>query len=143
MPKQKALRCLQIVLIVFFSFLAIRARAPDRKVAFISVSEHVNAYDRLIKAVVQVESAGDTLAYNPSEEAVGAFQIRPIRLHDYNRRTGNNYKIADCYNFEISKEIFLYYAKQTGYPDYETIARKWNGSGKATLVYWEKVKSNL
>ena len=136
-------RSLKSILIIFFSLLAIRATAPDIKVAFISVSDPVNAYDRLVKAVVQVESAGDTLAYNLSEEAAGAFQIRPIRLLDYYQRTGKHYKIEDCYNFEISKEIFLYYARQTGYQDYETIARNWNGSGKTTQGYWEKVKSNL
>jgi len=136
-------RSLKSILIIFFSLLAIRATAPDIKVAFISVSDPVNAYDRLVKAVVQVESEGDTLAYNLSEEAAGAFQIRPIRLLDYYQRTGKHYKIEDCYNFEISKEIFLYYARQTGYQDYETIARNWNGSGKTTQGYWEKVKSNL
>jgi len=136
-------KCLKSVLIVFFSLLAFRATAPELKVAYISVSEPIYAYDRLIKAVVQVESAGDTFAYSPSEKAAGAFQITPIRLLDYYQRTGNKYRLEDCFNFEISKEIFLYYAKQIGYPDYETIARNWNGSGKATLVYWEKVKSNL
>jgi len=136
-------RYLKSVFIVFFSLLAFRATAPDLKVAFICSSEPVDAYDRLIKAVVQVESSGDTLAYNLTEEATGAFQIRPIRILDYYQRTGNNYKIEDCYNFEISKEIFLYYARQIGYPDYETIAKNWNGSGKTTLDYWEKVKSNL
>jgi hypothetical protein len=72
-----------------------------------------------------------------------AFQIRPIRLLDYYQRTGIIYKSKDCYNFETSKEVFLYYARQTGYPDYEMIARNWNGSGNATLDYWKKVKSNL
>jgi hypothetical protein len=137
------LRCLRNLLIVFILLLAIRVSAPEITVAFIWQGEPVYAYDRLIMAVVQVESAGDTLAYNLSEEAVGAFQIRPIRLLDYYQRTGINHKIEDCYNFEISKEIFLYYARQTGYPDYETIARNWNGSGNITLDYWEKVKSNL
>lgn len=137
------IRSLKSVLIVFFSLLAIRVSAPDIKVTFISIPEPVNAYERIIKAVVQVESRGDTLAYNLSEGAIGAFQIRPIRLLDYYQRTGNNYKIEDCYNFEISKEIFLYYARQTGFQDYETIARNWNGSGETTLDYWEKVKSNL
>jgi hypothetical protein len=32
-----------------------------------------------------VETKGDTLAYNPYEEATGIFQIRPIRLKDYNK----------------------------------------------------------
>lgn len=123
--------------------LALQAYAPDLKVFYIPFSQPVDAYDRLVNAVVSVESAGDPLAYNQIEEAVGAFQIRPIRLLDYYQRTGINYKIEECYNFEISKEIFLYYARQTGYPDYETIARNWNGSGKSTLVYWEKIKLNL
>jgi hypothetical protein len=134
---------LKNVFIVFLSLLFIPAFAPDMKVAYICSAEPVDAYDRLIKAIVKVESAGDTLAYNLSEEAVGAFQIRPIRLLDYYQRTGIIYKSKDCYNFEISKEVFLYYARQTGYPDYEMIARNWNGSGNATLDYWKKVKSNL
>lgn len=125
------------------SLLFIPVFAPDMKVAYICSVEPVDAYDRLVKAIVQVESAGDTLAYNLSEEAVGAFQIRPIRLLDYYQRTGINYKLKDCHNFKISKEIFLYYARLTGYPDYEMIARNWNGSGNATLDYWKKVKSNL
>ncbi len=118
-------------------------KAPETSVTFILASEPVDAYERLIKAVVKVESAGNTLAYNLIEEAVGAFQIRPIRILDYNRRTGKNYKIENCYNFDISKEVFLYYARKIGYPDYETIARNWNGSGETTQGYWEKVKLNL
>lgn len=139
------LRCLKsiLILIIIFSLPAIRTSAPDVKFACICAAKPVNGYDRLIKAVVQVESAGDTLAYNLFEEAAGAFQIRPIRLLDYYQRTGINYQTRDCYNYDISKEIFLYYATQTGHRDYETIAKNWNGSGKLTLVYWEKVKANL
>lgn len=123
--------------------LDLRLSAPDVKVIYLPFAKPVDAYDRLVNAVVSVESAGDSLAYNQLEEAVGAFQIRSIRLLDYYQRTGINYKIEECYNFDISKEIFLYYAKLTGYPDYETIARNWNGSGKSTLIYWRKIKSNL
>jgi hypothetical protein len=123
--------------------LDLRVSAPDVKVFYIPLSKPVDAYDRLVNAVVSVESAGDPLAYNQLEEAVGAFQIRPIRLLDYYQRTGINYKIDECFNFDISKEIFLYYARRTGYPDYETIAKNWNGSGKSTIDYWKKVKANL
>ncbi len=137
-------RHLKSVLIIFFLSLTFRALAPDMQFAFVFVvSEPEDRYDRLIKAVIQVESLGDTLAYNMTEEATGAFQIRPIRLRDYNQRTGNNYQIEDCYNFMVSKEIFLYYAQRIGFEDYESIARKWNGSGKSTLEYWNKVKSFL
>ena len=123
--------------------LDLRLSAPDVKVIYIPFTKPLDAYERLVNAVVMVESAGDTLAYNQLEEAVGAFQIRQIRLLDYYQRTGINYTIEECYNFNISKEIFLYYARQTGYQDYETIARNWNGSGNATLDYWEKIKANL
>ncbi len=137
------LRQLKCVLIVFFLFFSARATSPDTKVVCIPASEPVDSYARLIKAIVQVESRGDTLAYNPKEKAIGAFQIRPIRLRDYNRRTGKDYNHQDCFNYKISREIFLYYAKKIGYPDYESIARSWNGSGKSTLAYWEKVKTLL
>jgi len=131
------------LLMIFFIVLPARAAAPGYKALWLFQAHTVNVYDKLIKAVVRVESWGDTLAFNPAEEALGAFQIRPIRLKDYNQRTGNNYKIEECYNYEFSKEIFLYYAMLTLHTDYETIARNWNGSGKATLDYWKKVKSHL
>jgi len=130
-------------LIVVFLMLASRAAAPGLSVAFILVSEPVDAYERLMIAIIMVESSGDTLAFNLREEARGPFQIRPVRLKDYNRRTGKCYTNADCFNYNISKEIFLYYAKKIGYPDYQSIARKWNGSGRMTLNYWEKVKKYL
>jgi len=134
------LRCIFFVCLMMIS---LRVAAPGVSVAFILASEHVSAYDKLIDAIVMVESAGDNFAINVEEEAYGAFQIRPIRLLDYNQRTGKNYSIVDCFSYEISKEIFLYYAGLISYSDYETIARNWNGSGRMTLDYWGKVKKYL
>jgi hypothetical protein len=134
---------LKRLLVIFILMIPVKAPAPGLKVVYLFIPEQINLYDRLINAVVQVESLGDTLACNQTEEATGAFQIRPIRLRDYNQRTGSNYKLEDCYNFEISKKIFLFYAKRIGYPDYESIARNWNGSGSNTLDYWERVKTFL
>lgn len=134
---------LKIALIICFLSLVVKAPAPGFQVVYIHRTNPINPYALLINAVVKVESSGDTLAYNLIEEAVGAFQIRPIRILDYNQRTGKNYKIEDCYNYKISKEIFLYYATLKGNMDFESISRNWNGSGKATLDYWEKVRSLL
>ncbi len=131
------------LLLISFLFISARATCPDVKYIVIIDSKPVDLYERLVNAVVQVESSGDTLAFNTTENAVGAFQIRPIRLSDYNERTGKNYQIRDCFNYGISREIFLYYAKKIGYPDYETIAKSWNGSGHSTQAYWEKVKALL
>jgi hypothetical protein len=134
---------LKSILAVFFLLFTTRLLAPSTTIGCILASEPENPYERLIKAVVQVESLGDTLAFNLEEEAIGAFQIRPIRILDYNQRTGSNYKIENCSNYELSKKIFLYYAHRTGLHNYERIARNWNGSGKTTQDYWEKIKKYL
>jgi hypothetical protein len=136
-------RYLKVLFMIFFVILSVKATAPDFKVLYIIAPIKIDPYERLINAVVCVESSGDNMACNLIENAAGAFQIRPIRLLDYNQRTGNNYNMNDCYNFQISRKIFLFYAIRIGYPDYESIARKWNGSGKTTLDYWKKIKLYL
>lgn len=133
----------KIVLTLFLLLISLKVAAPEAKVLTIFINKPVDPYERLVNAIIKVESKGDTLAYNEIEEAAGAFQIRPIRLRDYNNRTGNNYTHSDCYNLKISKEIFLYYANKIGYPNYELIAREWNGSGKTTIDYWKKVRTYL
>jgi hypothetical protein len=129
-------------LAIVFLLLASRATAPEIKTLALIESNPVNIYDRLMRAVIQVESMGDTMAYNPLENAYGPFQIRPIRLIDYNQRTGKKYTMKDCFSINVSSEIFLYYARTIG-SDYETIARRWNGSGEKTIEYWSKVKNEL
>jgi len=140
MIKFRQVKCLLILLL---SMSVTRAPAPGLNVIYIIAAEPVDPFEVLVNAIVQVESLGDPLAYNHAEEAVGAFQIRPIRVLDYNQRTGKNIKIENCYSYEVSKEIFLYYARLTGYPHYETIARNWNGSGEMTTEYWRRVKIYL
>jgi hypothetical protein len=128
---------------ILFLLISTRATAPDIKVAYIPAGTPDNGFEKLVKAVLQVESGGNFYAFNPEEGATGPLQIRPIRLNDYNRRTGNNHRLEECYDLEISKEIFLYYARNTGYPNFEKIAKAWNGSGKKTIEYWKKVKRYL
>jgi hypothetical protein len=106
-------------------------------------SESVNPIEDLIYAVGMVEGKCDTLAYNESEQAYGYFQIRPIRLLDYNQRTGQQYQLKDMYNFLIAKKIFLFYARKIGDYDLEKIARSWNGSGPKTKIYWDRVSAYL
>lgn len=136
-------RFFKIALVLFLLLIFLRASAPEAKVLTVFASDPVNPYLRLVNAIILVESKGDTLAYNPIEQATGAFQIRPIRLRDYNNRTGNSYTHEDCFKLKVSKEIFLYYANKIGYPNYESIAREWNGSGKTTIDYWKKVRLYL
>lgn len=128
---------------ILFLLISTSATAPDLGLAFIPAAKPDDGFDKLIRAVLQVECGGNFRAYNPEEEATGPLQIRPIRLNDYNRRTGNSHRIEECYDIEISKKIFLYYAKNSGYPNFEKIAKSWNGSGRKTIEYWKKVRRYL
>jgi hypothetical protein len=132
---------MKIVFVTLLLFLfTLQIFAPTSKSIVIVRSNPVEPYKNLIHAIGMVETKYDTLAYNPIEKASGYFQIRPIRLKDYNKRTGSNYKMKDLFNYEISEKIFIYYAEQIGPYDFERIAKNWNGSGPRTIHYWNKIK---
>jgi hypothetical protein len=136
------LRKILFVTILLFSFI-FRLSAPRRESLIILNSAPVNPYKNLIRAIGIVETKNDTLAYNPNEKAAGYFQIRPIRLEEYNRRTGSKYTMNDMFNYKISERIFLYFADQIGPYDLEQIAKRWNGSGQMTIIYWNRIKDYL
>jgi hypothetical protein len=133
----------KLVSTVLFLGLGFRAFAPENGSLVLVRTIPVEPFSTLIHAIGMVETQYDTLAYNPLEEAVGYFQIRPIRLEDYNSRTGSTYSMNDLFNYGISEKIFLYYAVEIGPYDFERIAKTWNGSGKSTILYWEQVKKFL
>ncbi len=134
-------RLLLIILILYFSVLA--AYAPILKVLFIKKALPVQPYEKVWDAVCQIESGKRPDAFNKEENARGIVQVRPVRLHDFNERTGKHYIMNDMYDVKKSKEVFMYYATRFGYSDLEKIVRRWNGNGKKTIVYWEKVKSHM
>jgi hypothetical protein len=104
----------------------------------------VDQLDRLWLASCYVESRFNNHAVNEKEGAHGIVQIRQVRLDDYYKRTGKRYTLTDCFNVEISKEIWYYYAEQVhAAHDYCTIARSWNGSGPMTWDYWDKIEEAL
>jgi hypothetical protein len=122
---------------------ALKVFAPAREALIVLRSSPLKPFNSLIHAIGMVETQFDTLAYNPLEQAVGYFQIRPIRLMDYNNRTGSNYILNDLFNYKISEKIFLYYATEIGPYNFEKIAKTWNGSGESTILYWDQVKKFL
>lgn len=133
----------KIVLLIFLLLLALRAFAPSNRSLVIILTAPDEPFKNLISAIGMVETKFDTLSYNPVEKAVGYFQIRPIRVLDYNKRTGNSYSMKDMFDYKISEKVFLYYASQIGPYNLERIAKKWNGSGKVTFEYWNQVKKFL
>lgn len=126
------------------ALISFKLMAPVKDtLTLVNLEEKVMPYTGIMKAIAFVETKGDTLAYNEVEQAVGIFQIRPIRLQDYNERTGSHYTMKDLYRYKVSEEIFLYYAAQAGPYNPEKIARSWNGSGSKTYYYWQRVKRQM
>jgi len=133
----------KFLLLFFLILFTFKLSAPDIRSLAILEAPAVEPFDRLIHAIGIVEVKGDTTAYNEIEQATGFFQIRPIRLDDYNRRTGNNYALSEMFDYDKAKKVFLYYASQIGPYNYERIAKNWNGSGHKTISYWNRVKKYL
>jgi hypothetical protein len=127
--------CLFVLLLIFKT-----AAAPNRAALYIIAPPVFNYYDSLCRAVGEVESGGDTLAYNPQEQAAGYFQVRPIRLLDYAQRTGIQYTLTDMMDYHRAREVFMYYARDK---TWEAAAKSWNGSGAQTVIYWHKVQLQL
>jgi len=102
--------------------------------------------DKLIAAIIQVESGGDTLAYNSKEDAVGCLQIRPIMVREVNRLLGkDSFKLKDRWSKAKSIQMFNVLRSHLKGASDEQIARTWNGGYNGhnipqTLQYWNKVK---
>ena len=115
--------------------------------------------DKLIEALIQVESGGDNNAVgdcNLSSKAYGCLQIRQPCVDDFNKWNGTSHRAKDCLgnrplSTTICKWYLGYYAneKRLGrMPTDEDRARIWNGgpNGWKKLVttnYWTKVKVAL
>lgn len=117
------------------------AGSPPPNVLFIEHSEGVNPFLHLWEAVCVVETNNNPMAVNRKEQAYGIAQIRQIRLDDYAQRTGITYTLEDCFDTEVSKRIFMYYCNDI--QSMERIARRWNGRGTKTTLYWEKVSRQM
>ena len=102
----------KLIIVSTLLLSSLRLMAPSTELLTITRPDPIKPYTGLIHAIGMVETKGDTLAYNPVEQAVGVFQIRPVRLKDYNKRTGSRYIMKDLYNYKISEKIFLYYASK-------------------------------
>jgi hypothetical protein len=112
--------------------------APGLKVFPVSGGEVINPYTCITDAVAAVESGGGINIFNEKENAVGWFGIREIRVKDYNTQTGKNITLEQCYDYQVSKTIFLYYACRFRPDQAREIARDWNKS--KTEIYWNRVK---
>lgn len=108
-------------------------------------------WEPVIKAIIQVESEGNTKAV--SGKSCGAMQITPILVKECNdilkkRNSKTRYTLSDRFSLAKSKEMFLLMQSQFNPTnDVEKAIRAWNGgnnySKKRTQRYFEKVMKQL
>jgi len=111
--------------------------------------------DRLIKAIIQVESAGRDTAIGDHGKAYGALQVRQAAVSDINRVFKTSYALPDMLvrtnGIDACRKYLSIYAtpKRLGRePTSEDLSRIWNGGQhgwkkKATQKYWAKIKRQL
>jgi hypothetical protein len=129
-----------LLILVILTICRATLFAPEWQHFSIMPGKSINPYKELAKAVRRLESNNGEHIWNSVEGAVGDFQIRQIRVDDYNKRTGNNYKLEDFYDYNLSEKMFLYYANGKSF---EKAAKNWNGSGPMTIKYWNQIKGLL
>jgi len=123
--------------------LCLKVVAPESNYINVVAYQGIKPFTTLLNAVAMVETKGNNLAYNEFEDAVGKLQIRQIRLDEYNRLTGSNFTLKDMFNPVNSEQVFLYFASVAGPYHFEKIAKRWNGSGPKTELYWQRIKRHL
>lgn len=115
----------------------------------ISAQEEKFDWNPVMDAIIQVESKGNPKAHNPSGDCAGILQITPGLVKQCNiwfkaKKSKKRYTLADRYNVEKSKEMFVmvqsYYNKSN---NVEKAIRIWNGGPgytiKGTNGYLKKV----
>ena len=131
----------KMTILIFLLLTTVNLFAPgdERPVLIAPVLTH--PYAKIITAIGIVESGQDNAAFNKKEGAAGIFQVRAIRLKDFNHRTGMDYHMKDMHDYTKAVTVFMYYASDFAPDDYEGIAKEWNKS--RTDRYWSKVKAEL
>ena len=130
-----------LLIIPIFSFFCTASMWYDKQELIIE--------DPLISAIIQVESGGDTLAYNLKEDAVGCLQIRPIMVREVNRLVGkDSFTLSDRWSKVKSIQMFNVLRSNIKEASNEKIARVWNGGynghkKQSTIKYWNKVKKQI
>ena len=107
-------------------------------------TEPLNNFEAIWQAVIMVESSGNPDAWvidTNGKPSIGIAQIQQSRVDHFNRLTGKDYKHEDCFDAEISKEIFMFFARRIG--NEEQLIKSWNGSGPMTEIYYRKVLRHL
>jgi hypothetical protein len=130
----------KLILTCFMSILVLTASAQTNQ-----------GYDwnKIMNAIIQVESQGNAKAHNSNGDCAGILQITPILVKQCNiwlkdQKSSKRYTLKDRYDVEKSKEMFIMIQEHYN-PSHnvEKAIRLWNGgpnySVKKTNGYYKKV----
>jgi len=110
--------------------------------------------DRVIPALIEVESNGNDSAIGDEGQAVGCLQIHPIMVREVNRiLKKDKFTEMDRYDRKKSIDMCRVYLRHWGLHLYgndaseEKLARLWNGGtntvSEKTNKYWAKVQRQI
>ena len=126
---------------------------PNYTVNLPSIKVKSITEDKLIKALIDVESSNNDNAYRSCEGAAGCLQIRRTMVRDVNRilkrqKSHIRFNFEDRWDRQKSIEMFNIYCDHYNLVTPEEKARCWNGGPRglqkiSTKRYWEKVKKQL
>ena len=123
-----------------------------------SYSMNIKGYQKLINAMIVVESSGNKYAIGDNGRSYGILQISKGYVECVNRRYATNYVHQDMFDPRISKMVCYGYLMMYGEryervykrkPTMEVLARMHNGGGsdgflqQPTIKYWNKIKQQL
>ena len=136
------------LLISILLLFSLSLSAPIDTRAVIIQPEAIQPYEALFNITCKVESSHRPNVIGDHGESFGIAQIQQIRLDDYFNLTGISYTTADCFNVDVSREIFLFFADRIGPYNMEAISRCWNGGPngmnmESTEKYYLKVQKAL
>jgi hypothetical protein len=131
----------KMLITITLFLICLKLSAPPSGVIAIIDSEPIRPYEAILRACIEVESSGDRFAYNSIERATGILQITPVRLLDFNIQSGKHYTQKDCFDIEVSKEIFFWYVSKCDYRDIKSMAVAWNGISKENKYYAKILKA--
>ena len=101
------MRKIKTILMVFAMTMAMPTMAQSQ------TENEVNKWERVMNAIIAVESKGNPKAHNPKGDCAGILQITPILVKECNnllkeKKSTKRYTLGDRYNAKKSKEMFIF-----------------------------------
>ena len=133
--------------IILLMLVVLQGYCPNNYFKVIRVQQYTDNEITLF-AIIDYESKWGKHTFNPTENAAGHIQIRPMVVLDVNRYFNTNYTLHDRFDLNKSIDIFWKYQHMWKGNTPEELARNWNGGPKgmyktATLDYWKQIQKRI